>query len=97
MRKKYTEEYKTSAVKMVVEEGKTPVEVAENLGMPVGLLYKWIRKSKGVSSKGKTNDFQEEIKRLKQENQELKKQLATSETYREILKKAAAYFAAQTL
>jgi transposase len=97
MRKKYSEEYKTSAIKMVLEEGKTPPEVAQNLGIPVSLLYKWIRKHKGVDSKGKKNDFQEENKRLKHENQELKKLLATSEMYREILKKAAAYFAAQTL
>lgn len=97
MRNKYTEEYKTSAVKMVLEEGKTPVEVAHNLGKPVGLLYKWIRKYKGVDSKGKTGDSQAEINRLKIEIQALKKQLATSEQYREILKKAAAYFAAQTL
>jgi transposase len=82
---------------MVLEEGKTPPEVAQNLGIPVSLLYKWIRKHKGVDSKGKKNDFQEENKRLKHENQELKKKLATSEMYREILKKAAAYFAAQTL
>ena len=40
---------------------------------------------------------EEEIKRLKNEIQVLKKQLATSEQYREILKKAAAYFAVQTL
>jgi transposase len=97
MRNKYSEEYKTSAIKMVLEEGKTAPEVAQNLGIRVSLLYKWIRKHKGVDSKGKTNDFQEEIKQLKYENQELKKQLATSEQYREILKKAAAYFAAQTL
>ena len=50
MRNKYTEAYKTSAVKMVVEEGKMPVEVAGNLGMPVGLLYKWIRQYKGIDS-----------------------------------------------
>ena len=97
MKNKYTQEYKTSAVKMVVEEGKAATEVAQNLGIRVNLLYKWIRQYKGIDSKGKTNDVQEEIKRLKQEIQELKKQLATSETYREILKKATAYFAAQTL
>jgi transposase len=97
MRNKYTEEYKTSAAKMVLEEGKAPTEVAQNLGIPVSLLYKWIRKHKGVDSKGKTSDLQEENKRLKTEIQELKKQLSTSEMYREILKKAAAYFAAQTL
>ena len=97
MRKKYTESYKTLAVKMVIEEEKMSVEVAENLGMPVGLLYKWIRQYKGINSQGKMNVSQEEIKRLKNEIQALKKQLATSEQYREILKKAAAYFAVQTL
>ena len=97
MRKKYAQEYKTSAVKMVLEEGKTPTEVAQNLGVPVSLLYKWIRKYKGIDSKEKTDRSQDEIKRLKDENQDLKKQLATSEMYREILKKAAAYFAAEML
>jgi transposase-like protein len=37
---KYTEEYKTSAVTMVLEEGKTLVEVAYNLGNTVRFLYK---------------------------------------------------------
>lgn len=96
MRKKHSEEYKISAVKMVLDEGKTATEVARNLGIAVSLLYKWIRKYKGIDSKGKSNNLQDEIKGLKQEIQELKKQLATSEQYREILKKAA-YFAAQTL
>ena len=67
MRNKYTEAYKTSAIKMVIEEEKMPVEVADNLGMPVGLLYKWIREYKGIDSQGKTNALQKEIKRLKNE------------------------------
>ena len=67
------------------------------LGVPVSVLYKWIRKYKGIDSNEKTDRSQDEIKRLKEENQDLKKQLATSEMYREILKKAAAYFAAETL
>ena len=50
MRNKYTEAYKTSVVKMVLEEGKMPMEVADNLGMRVGLLYKWIRQYKGMDS-----------------------------------------------
>ncbi len=62
---------------MVLIEGKSPVEVTHNLGKPVGLLYKWIRKYKGIDSKEKSNDLQEEVKQLKNEIQELKKQLAT--------------------
>lgn len=56
-----------------MEEEKTPTEVAQNLGIPVGLLYKWIQKHKGVDAKGKTNDFQKEIQPLKNKDQELKK------------------------
>jgi transposase-like protein len=95
MRKKYTESYKTSAVKMVIEEEKMPVEVADNLGMPVGVLYKWILQYKGIDSQGKTNVSQEEIKRLKNEIQALKKQLATSEQYREILFHCPQWYAQQ--
>jgi len=69
MRYKYTEAYKMSAVKMVLEEEKLPVEVTANLGMPAGLLYKWIRQYKGIDSQGKTNVLQEEIKQLKNELQ----------------------------
>lgn len=71
MKNKYSQEYKTSAVKMVLEEGRTPTEVSLNLGVPVGLLYKWIRKYKGIDPKGKTDDFQEENKRLKNEDERL--------------------------
>ena len=38
MKNKYTQEYKTSAVKMVLEEGKAATEVAQNLGISVSLL-----------------------------------------------------------
>jgi hypothetical protein len=40
-----------------------PVDVTDNLGMPVGLLYK------RIDSQGETNALQEEIKRLKNELQ----------------------------
>ena len=69
-------------LKMVLEEGKATTEVAQNLGIPVSLLYKWIRQHKGIDSKGKTENLQEENKKLKIEIQDLKKQLTTSEMYR---------------
>ena len=47
-------------LKMVLEEGKATTEVAQNLGIPVSLLYKWIRQHKGIDSKGKTENLQEE-------------------------------------
>jgi transposase-like protein len=88
MRKKYAEEYKTSAVNMVLLEGKSPTEVAHNLGICVSLLHKWIRKHKNLDSKGKLSNSEEEIQRLKNEIQELKKQLATSERVLKVQKTA---------
>ena len=72
MRNKYTEAYKTLAVNMVLEEAKMPVEVADNLGMPVVFLYKWIRQYKGMDSQGKTNASQEELNGLKMKFKRLK-------------------------
>ena len=64
MRNKYTEAYKTSAVKMVLEEGKMPVEVADNLGMRVGLLYKWIRQYNDPSTENRTEKLSNISKRF---------------------------------
>ncbi len=93
-RKKYAREFKFEAVKMVVEQGRSPREVAGNLGVSESLLHQWKRKfldSGELSFPGNGNrmtggEAEEEIRRLK-------KELAEAKQDREILKKAAAYFA----
>jgi transposase len=98
MRKIYSQEFKASAVKLVLEGKQTVPEAAESLGVGESTLYKWIEQSKPDDEKESKNiKLLDENKRLRTELNEVKKKLALTEEHREILKKAAAYFAAQTL
>ena len=87
--KRYPDEFKIEAVRQVVERGHSVAEVAERLGMTTHSLYAWKNKfgPDAAEQRAKASD-QAEIKRLKKE---LKR--VTEE--RDILKKAAAYFANQ--
>jgi transposase len=90
--KRYTEEFKVEAVKQVLDRGHSVAEVAERLDVHKHSLYAWVKRSSkpsrvaGVSGDG--NDAME-LRRLRAE---LKR--VTEE--RDILKKAAAYFAKQS-
>ena len=84
--KRYTDEFKIEAVRQVTERGHRAYDVAARLGITAHSLYSWIRKF-GQSTTPKPEVEQNvEIRRLKAE---LKR--VTEE--RDILKKAAAYFA----
>ena len=85
--KRYPEEFKTEAVKQVVDRGYSVASVATRLDITTHSLYAWIKKYGPDSSANKEqSDAQAEIRRLQKE---LKR--VTDE--RDILKKAAAYFA----
>ena len=85
--KRYPEEFKIEAVKQVTERGHTSAEVAARLGVSAHSLYQWVKRySVAPVERQKVDDQQAEMKRLKAE---LKR--VTEE--RDILKKAAAYFA----
>ena len=89
--KNYDAEFKERAVKLAVESG-SPGEVAKNLGVNRRTLYGWIKAyHQGGAGSGQVNDEHvfEEVKRLRKENARLKEE-------RDILKKATAYFAAQS-
>lgn len=81
-RQRYPEEFKIEAVKQVTEKGKPVADVAQRLGMSVHSLYAWIK----LYSKPQEQRQQAELRKLRAE---LKR--VTEE--RDILKKAAAYFA----
>ncbi len=98
IRKIYTPEYKAAAVKLVLDGKQTVPEAAKSLGLGKSTLYKWVEKPKPANEKDSKNiKLLDENKRLRTELTEVKKKLALTEEHREILKKAAAYFAAQTL
>lgn len=85
--KRYPEEFKIEAVKQVTERGHTSAEVAARLGVSAHSLYQWVKRySVPPVERQKVDDQQAEMKQLKAE---LKR--VTEE--RDILKKAAAYFA----
>jgi len=85
--KRYPEEFKIEAVKQVTDRGHSVAEVANRLGTTTHSLYAWIKKYGLDSAESNARaDEQAEIQRLKKE---LKR--VTEE--RDILKKAAAYFA----
>tara|TARA_Y100000589_G_C27093197_1_gene604825 strand:- start:901 stop:1194 length:294 start_codon:yes stop_codon:yes gene_type:complete len=89
-RRKYTKEFKEEAVKLVLEHGYKITEAARNLGIHPNLLSRWKREVEGEStgSKDVANSIalRAELNRLRKENKQLKME-------REILKKAAAFFA----
>jgi transposase len=86
-RTRYTEEFKAEAVKLVTERGYSQSEAAENLGINSNNLSRWIlQSSQAVSDKGLNGAEQKELLELRRENKRLKME-------REILKKAAAFFA----
>lgn len=87
---RYTEEFKIEAVRQVTERGHPVAEVAERLGVSSYSLYKWIKRFQLRPTKRAEQDGQaDEIRRLKAELRRVTEE-------RDILKKAAAYFAKQS-
>ena len=88
--KRYTEEFKVEAVRQVTERGHPAAEVAARLGVSAWSLHRWIKERQQPPEQRQANQDQaEELRRLRTE---LKR--VTEE--RDILKKAAAYFAKQS-
>lgn len=85
--KRYTDEFKIEAVKQVIERGHSVKEVADRLGVTPHSLYGWKAKFEKPSVVHRTElDQNAEVRRLKAEVRRLTEE-------RDILKKAAAYFA----
>ena len=89
--RKYPAELKERAVKLAVEADQPIAQTARDLGVNANTLHTWIGTYHRAERQEKeVNDehLYEELKRLRKENTRLKEE-------REILKKAAAYFAQQ--
>jgi transposase len=89
-RRRFTEEFRAGAVRLVLVEGQSVTGVARDLGISASGLSRWVeqaRADQGKSNRGTlTTEEKEELTRLRKENRELRLE-------REILKKAAAFFA----
>ena len=94
-KKNYTPEFKMEAVRLVTEQGYKTTEAARNLGIHPGVLNRWKKQltadeKNAFPGKGRLTPEKEELKRLRKENQRLKME-------RDILKKAAAFFAKESM
>ena len=92
-RRKHSNEFKEEAVKLVTEQGYKISEAAKNLGIHHSVLGRWkhefeVAEESNVSS-GDVASMEAELKRLRKENKRLQME-------REILKKAAAFFAKES-
>ena len=90
---KYPEEFRREAVRLVLTTDKSAAQVARELGINYKTLGNWVRveQDEGPDRPGALSESERlELKRLRKENSELK-------TEREILRKAAAYFAKETI
>lgn len=88
--KRYPEEFKIEAVKQVTEKGRSVAEVAARLGTTTHSLYAWIKRYDPQQPKTiESNDPSAELVKLKKELQRVTEE-------RDILKKAAVYFASQS-
>jgi transposase len=88
-RRKFTDEFKAGAVRLVLDEQKSVAQVARDLDLTESALRKWVDQARADRSGGKTGlttEERAELARLRKENRELRME-------REILKKAAAFFA----
>ena len=88
---RYTPEFKDEAVRQVVDKGLSVAEVSERLGVSAHSLYKWINAVKPDESDIRA----QELLDAKSEVLRLRAQLKRTEEERDILKKAARYFASQ--
>ena len=91
-RRQFTDEFKAGAVRLVLEEGKTVGAVARELDLTASALGLWVQHARADRTKGRsglTTQEREELARLRKENRVLPEE-------REILKKAAAFFAKQS-
>ena len=89
-RRSYTGEFKAKAVQLVWSSGKSVTEVARDLDLTISALRSWVKQAEVDHGRGPvgalTSVERDELSRLRKENRVLKEE-------REILKKAAAFFA----
>jgi transposase len=92
-RRSFTDEFKASTVRLVLDEGKSIPQVARDLDLTESTLRIWVERARADRTHGKTGlttEEREELRRLRKEVRELKME-------REILKKAAAFFAKENV
>ena len=93
---KYTKEFREEAVKLITEDGLSIPEVGRRLSLASSTIAYWVKahKSGKLSEVCKTH---RPLTEVEMENRRLKRELAEARMECDILKKAAAYFAKESL
>ena len=93
VRRKFSAEFKSEAVRTVLEGGRSVAEVARGLDIASSVVNRWVRQAEIDSGKGPkdalTTAEKQELAQLRREVRQLREE-------REILKKAAAFFAKES-
>ena len=88
-RRRFSDEFKEEAVKLITEQGYKVSEASRNLDINASMLRRWQRELSTESDGSIDADEKAELQRLRKENKTLRME-------REILKKAAAFFAKES-
>jgi transposase len=88
-RKRYSEAFKLEAVRLVQTSDQRVTHIAEHLGVTAKTLHEWVRQHRPPTPDRFTGDERQELERLRRDNAQLRME-------RDILKKAAAFFARET-
>lgn len=90
---KYTKEFKQEAIRLALTSPQSIAQTARDLAIKEGSLYSWVSEAKEALSSSESKKSEpnliEELNRLRKENVRLKEE-------REILKKAATFFAKES-
>ena len=91
--RKYSKEFRLQAAKLVIEQGYSYVNAAERLGTTSWSVRNWVQKFQETGELAPKEESQLKIDEIRQ----LRKELKQLKLENEILKKAAAYFAKESL
>ena len=93
MPRPYPKEFREGALQLVPEGDRSIVQIAHDLGIAESCLRRWIKQAeldRGERDDGLSTSEREELRRLRRENSRLKQE-------KEILRKAAAFFAREEI
>ena len=93
---RYTKEFQEEAVKMMTEGGLSVMEISKRLSLPKSTLERWIRVFK-AGNLGEVGKCLRPLTEIEMELAQVKRELSLAKMERDILKKAAAYFAKESL
>ena len=93
---RYTKEFREEAVKLVTEEGLSLPEAGRRLSLPASTIRNWVEAFK-AGKLGDLGKYQRPLTEIEMELAKVKRELVKVKMERDILKKAAAYFAKESL